>query len=74
MYRVLVPVQVLDEGANAALVLEAVLLVVALVGEGDEDAPVEEAELAEALGEDVEGAECPAARPRLGPPESGTHV
>ena len=53
--RLLVAVQVLDEGGDAALVLEAVLLVlVALVLERDEDAAVQEGQLAQALGERVE--------------------
>ena len=34
----LVPVEVLHEGGDPPLVVEAVLLVVPLVGEGDEDA------------------------------------
>ena len=53
--HLLVAVEVFDEGGDAALVLEAVLLlVVPLVVEGDEDAAVEEAQLAQALGERVE--------------------
>ncbi len=53
-HGLLVAVEVLDERGDAALVLEAVLLAVALVLEGDEDAAVEEAELAQALREGVE--------------------
>ena len=52
--RLLVAVQVLDEGADAALVLEAVLLVVALVLECDQDAAVQERELAQPLRQRVE--------------------
>ena len=52
--RLLVPVQVLDEGADAAVVLEAVLLVVALVLERDQDPAVQERQLAQALRQRVE--------------------
>ena len=51
--HLLVAVQVLHEARDAALVLEALLLAVALVLEGDEDAPVQEGELAQPLGEGV---------------------
>ena len=52
--RLLVAVQVLDEGGDPAQVLEGVLLAVALVLEGDEDPAVQERELAQALREGVE--------------------
>ena len=47
--RRLVLVQVLDERDDAALVAELVLLLGALVGDGDEDAGVEERQLAQTL-------------------------
>ena len=50
----LVLVQVLDERDDAAFVLELVALAVALVVDGDEDAAVEERELAQALRQRVE--------------------
>ena len=50
----LVLVQVLDERDDAALVVELVALAVALVVERDDDAAVEERQLAQPLGEDVE--------------------
>jgi len=54
MERLLVAVQVLHEGGDAPLVLEAVLLPVPLVLEGDEGAAVQEGELAQPLGQGVE--------------------
>ena len=51
--HLLVAVQVLDEARDAPFVLEALVLAVALVVQGDEDAPVQEAELAQPLGEGV---------------------
>ena len=50
----LVLVQVLDEGRDAAVVLELVLLAVALVVNRDEDAGVEERQFAQALRQRVE--------------------
>ena len=50
----LVLVQVLDERDDAAVVVEAVVLAVALVVERDSDAGVEERELAQALRQRVE--------------------
>ena len=50
----LVLVQVLDERDDAALVVELVALAVALVVERDDDAAVQERELAQALRERVE--------------------
>ena len=50
----LVLVQVLDERDDAAFVLELVALAVALVVDRDEDAAVQERELAQALRERVE--------------------
>src|SRR6185503_2648150 len=52
--RRLVLVQVVDERNDAALVVELVRLPIALVVEGDDDAAVQERELAQALREDVE--------------------
>ena len=54
MEGLLVAVQVLDEGRDPSLVLEAVLLAVPLVLQQDEDAAVQEGELAQALGQGVE--------------------
>jgi hypothetical protein len=46
--------RVLDERHDAAVVLELVALAVALVVDGDDDAAVQEGELAQTLGERVE--------------------
>ena len=50
----LVLVQVLHERDDAALVAELVLLLGAVVGDGDEDAGVEEGQLAQTLRERLE--------------------
>ena len=50
----LVPVQVLDKRRDAPVILETVLFVVPLVGERDQDAAVQEAELPQAPREGVE--------------------
>ena len=54
MQRDLVLVQVLHERDDAALVAELVVLLGALVGDGDEDAGVEEGQLAKTLRERLE--------------------
>ncbi len=53
MHRGLVLVQVLDEGLDAALVLENILLAAALIQQSDAHTGVEERKLAQALGENV---------------------
>ena len=54
VHRLLGLVEVLDELADAALVLEGLLAAsVALVGERDQEPRVQERELAQAAGEDV---------------------
>ncbi|MCY1515125.1 hypothetical protein D9M68_497010 [compost metagenome] len=53
VHRALVGVQVFDEGAQTALVLEQLFLAAAFVLEDDADPGVEERQFAQALGEDV---------------------
>ena len=56
MQGVLVPVQILDEGNDAAFIVEIVMLILfPFIVNGDPDAGIEEGEFAQPLGKDVEG-------------------